>query len=72
MGSKNGHAVIARKILLPGVSVLERLVSSVREHASSRLWQLLARLPTPPQRAHAHRLLAGRAGGATSPLAHNP
>src|SRR3984893_1634841 len=42
--------LIDRKVLLPGVSVLERLISSVREHASMRLWRLLAQLPTQPQR----------------------
>jgi hypothetical protein len=41
--------LIDRKVLLPGVSVLERLVSSVREHASLGLWQALAQLPTPHQ-----------------------
>lgn len=41
--------LIDRKVLLPGVSVLERVVSSVREHATMRLWQRLAQLPTPRQ-----------------------
>src|SRR5260370_22967280 len=49
--------LIERKMLLPGVSVLERVVSSVREHASIRLWRLLAQLPTPPQRALLETLL---------------
>ncbi|GHO98932.1 hypothetical protein KSF_089800 [Reticulibacter mediterranei] len=34
--------LIDRKVLLPGVCVLEHLVSSVCEHASVRLWQRLA------------------------------
>jgi hypothetical protein len=49
--------LIDRKVLLPGVSVLERLVSSVREHASERLWKVLAQVPTPPQRALLETLL---------------
>src|SRR5205823_8089445 len=40
---------IERKVLLPVVSVLERLVSSVREHASMRLWRMLAQIPTARQ-----------------------
>src|SRR5947209_15693830 len=49
--------LIDRKVLLPGVSVLERAVSSVREHATIRFWQLLAQLPTSSQRALLETLL---------------
>src|SRR5437868_1476609 len=49
--------LIDRKVLLPGVSALERAVSSVREHASMRLWQRLSQIPTPPQRALLETLL---------------
>src|SRR5947209_17474236 len=59
---------IDRKYLLPGVSVLERVVSSVREHASMRLWQLLAQLPTPPQRALLETLLEVPEGERQTPL----
>ena len=49
--------LIDRKVLLPGVSALERAVSSVREHATTRLWQRLSEIPTPPQRALLETLL---------------
>lgn len=60
--------LIDHKVLLPGVSVLERLVSSVREHASMRLWQLLAQLPTPPQCVLLETLLEVPEGERQTPL----
>ncbi len=60
--------LIDRKVLLPGVSVLERVVSSVREHASMRLWRLLAQLPTQPQRALLETLLVVPEGERQTPL----
>ncbi len=60
--------LVDRKVLLPGVSVLERLISSAREHASRRLWRLLAAIPTPPQRALLETLLEVPAGERQTPL----
>src|SRR5260370_37554318 len=60
--------LIDRKVLLPGASVLERLISSVREHASRRLWQLLSASPTPPQRAWLETLLEVPVGERQPPL----
>ena len=42
--------LVEQKVLLPGVSVLERLVARVRDHAANRLWGILALLPTASQR----------------------
>ena len=41
--------LLEQKILLPGVSVLERLVAAVRERVSQRVWKVLSRLPTAEQ-----------------------
>ena len=60
--------LIDRKVLLPGVSVLERTVSSVREHPTTRLWQRLAQIPTPQQVALPETLLVVPEGERQTPL----
>ncbi len=60
--------LIKRRVLLPGVSVLERLISSVREHTSVRLCHLLAQLPTPRQVALLETLLVVPEGERQTPL----
>jgi Domain of unknown function (DUF4158) len=60
--------LIERKILLPGVTVLTRLIARVREHASSRLWHRLAKIPSPDLRTRVEALLLVPAGARVSPL----
>ncbi len=48
---------VEKKVLLPGVSVLARIVAQVRERASARLWNKLSRLPTLEQREMFENLL---------------
>lgn len=49
--------LVERKILLPGVTVLERMVANVRERAAQRAWKLLSRLPNAQQRQQLETLL---------------
>lgn len=49
--------LVEGKIVLPGVTTLERLVARVRERATLRLWERLERVPTPEQRDNLLALL---------------
>lgn len=49
--------LVEKKILLPGVSVLARLVASVRERAANRLWNILSKLPSKQQIVALEKLL---------------
>jgi len=60
--------LVDQKVLLPGVSVLERLVASVRDRAANRLWQELASLPTASQRFLLEELLQVPKSGGQPPL----
>lgn len=49
--------LLERKILLPGVSTLARLVAGIRERASNRLWRSLSSLPSANQMKQLEKLL---------------
>lgn len=57
-----------RKILLPGVTTLARLVARVRDRTAARLWKQLAALPSAPQQERLKALLVVAEGGRWSPL----
>ena len=49
--------LVERKVLLPGVSVLTRLVAQVRDRTALRLWRTLAAAPNAAQRTRLEGLL---------------
>jgi TnpA family transposase len=49
--------LIEHKVLLPGVTVLERLVSQIRDRANLRLWKKLSFFPNEDQRKQLEKLL---------------
>ncbi|WP_445302281.1 Tn3 family transposase [Microcoleus sp. F4-D5] len=49
--------LVEHKILLPGVTVLERLVASIRERTAKRLWRMLSKIPSSEQRFKLEALL---------------
>jgi TnpA family transposase len=60
--------LVEHKVLLPGVTVLERLVASIRDRAATRLWQRLAQLPNADQQAQLEALVQVPEGARSSPL----
>lgn len=60
--------LVERKVLLPGVTTLERLVARVRDRTALRLWRLLATLPTAEQHDKLTALLSVPEGARVSPL----
>src|SRR4051794_6612301 len=60
--------LVDRKVILPGVTVLARLVAQVRDRAASRLWRTLARTLKPRQAARLETLLVADEHSRQSPL----
>ena len=60
--------LLANKVLLPGLTVLERAVAQVRSRANERLWQRLTSSVSPEQRARLEALLVVPETERVSPL----
>jgi TnpA family transposase len=60
--------LVERRVLLPGVSTLARMVAQVRDKAASRLWRTLARSLKPRQAARLENLLIADEVSRQSPL----
>jgi len=60
--------LVDKKVVLPGVTVLERLVSGSRERAEKRLWATLAAAPTQEQAAGLQGLVVVPVGKRLSEL----
>jgi hypothetical protein len=60
--------LVARKVLLPGVTVLARLISRVRARVASRLWRTLASKVTEKQRPKLEGLLVVKTASGPSEL----
>src|SRR3954454_14964575 len=60
--------LVERKVLLPGVTVLARLVAQIRDRAALRLWRTLARALKPRQAARLETLLVAEEVSRQSPL----
>jgi hypothetical protein len=60
--------LVERKVLLPGVTVLARLVARIRDRAARQLWHRLAQLPNAAQQAKLEALVVVPDGARSSPL----
>lgn len=54
--------LVEHRVLLPGATVLERVVAKVRDRASERLWRTLSAIPDDEQRERLESLLQAQSG----------
>lgn len=59
---------VENKVLLPGVTVMARLIAKVRDRASMRLWRKLAKLPNGSQLVMLEKLLVAEHGSRNTGL----
>ena len=59
---------MTHKVLLPGVTVLERFIAQLRSRVEERLWYTLGRNVTEEQRQHLQDLLLVAEGNRSSRL----
>ena len=59
---------MTHKVLLPGVTVLERFIAQLRSRVEERLWYTLGRNVTEEQRQHLQDLLLVAEGNRSSQL----
>lgn len=62
------HWLTANKVLLPGVTTLERLISQIHDRTATRLWGILASLPDKEQKEALDELLSTEDDGRISAL----
>ncbi|WTD54845.1 Tn3 family transposase [Streptosporangium sp. NBC_01639] len=62
------HRLVEAKILLPGVTTLERMIAGLRERAALRQYRLLAAAPSPGQRRALEELVVVEEGHRVSKL----
>ena len=60
--------LVDRKVLLPGVTTLTRLIARIRDRVATRLWERLVQLPSPQQRENLDSLLLVQTGQRNSAL----
>ena len=61
--------LVEQKILLPGVTVLSRLISAVRERVANRTWKILSQLPNDKQIENLEALIVVVEKARLTPLA---
>ena len=62
------HWLLENKVLLPGATVLERLIARIVQRANEKVWQGLAQLPSEQQKENLLNLLEIPEGEHLSPL----
>lgn len=60
--------LMAHRVILPGISTLERLIARIRERVTVRQWQQMSRLVSPDQQQRLERLLQTESKGQPSLL----
>lgn len=51
---------VEKKVLLPGVTILARLIAQIRDRVATRLWRLLAQVPNSSERNRLEQLLTAK------------